>query len=133
MDMRTEESWNVFWDMVRLFKEDGPTFEAKVRSMDRSDLVELYRMYQAAVADLKGDDFVPYWGEHSEDYIDGTAYDIVAQGESFYMKVMAEPELVRDYVEANPGDDARGLIIEVYEERFGEPFWKGLKSNERSR
>lgn len=125
--MEPVEKWDVFWPFVRLFKENRPAFDAKLHEMNQQELVDLFQMYEEMVADLKGDDFLPYLEGMSEDSIDEIAYRIVEQGEDYYLKVMEHPELVRERIEASsPGSDARGAILRVYEKRFGEPLWKQL-------
>ncbi|WP_437316205.1 hypothetical protein [Sorangium sp. So ce385] len=125
--MEPVDRWDAFWPFVRLFKEDRAAFDAKLNAMDQQEVVDLYQTYEEMIADLKGDDFLPYLEGLSEDAIDDIAYRIVEKGEEHYLRVMDEPELVREPVEvSNPGSDARGAILKLYEKRFGEPLWKRL-------
>jgi len=132
--MRSPERWKSFWAAVGLARDDRAMFEAKLHQMSREQLVDLYHMYEEMIADLKGDDFMPYWGEHSEDFIDGAAHDIVAQGEDYYLDVLEHPEFVARKLENVRHDrDDRGTILRVYQKRFGEPLWKQLPRGQNQR
>jgi len=122
--MKESEKIQRFWEFVEQYREDESAFELRAETMDESELVELFDMYESAVADLKGEVFDSHWEGHSEDYIDGTASDIVRRGKEFYERVLAHPELIPTFADDDPSQDGRGFLMEVYERRFGRKIWQ---------
>lgn len=121
-----------FWRMVDLAREDPDAFDAAIAELGKAEMVELYWTYRDATEPLREPEYLDRVSHDlSEDGIDDLVTWIVAQGEAYYRRILAEPGLMPiDLGDRNDCNDVQGALEEEYDRRYGDvlPFPEDLDS-----
>jgi hypothetical protein len=124
-----------FWRMVDLAREDPRAFDDAIGRLDRRALVDLYWTYQSATGPLREARYIDRASpDLSEDGIDDLVTWIVAQGETYYRRVLEDAAAVPDEA-GDWNNDLQGALEEEYDRRYGRvlPFPEDLPDEEEER
>jgi len=118
MGTRPDYPTPAFWRMVDMARERPDALGQAVAGLDRRELVELHSAYRDAAELLLEPDYLEHASQDlSEDGIDELVTWIVAQGEAYYRKVLAEPSSMPE--RAGDWDDLQSALVKEYDQRYG--------------
>lgn len=104
--------WADFWALIESGREDPNVVVERIHAMTEQELVNLWWRFQDAVDLLSTAD--------DEDEV--VASWVVQQGKACYDRCLADPAKLPSEVPVWHGPSYRGEVVEVYDDRYGEPI-----------
>lgn len=80
-----------FWEPIEASNGNITEFRKFLHTLDRDEMVEMYRIYKQLELELFSDEHLAYL-EDNENVIKETASWVVMQGEKYYNEVYNDPE-----------------------------------------
>ncbi|MBI1868065.1 MAG: DUF4240 domain-containing protein [Methylocystis sp.] len=111
-----------FWTIIEEAGQSPKQFREMLKKMDREQIIYFYWTYEELANHLRNERYSPYvHPDLSEDGLAELANWVVAQGKTYYRKILDHPDLIP------PKKNDAGLLseaIEEFEERYNDdvPF-----------
>jgi uncharacterized protein DUF4240 len=105
-----------FWTTIEEAQQDPVRFRGMLKKMNRGAIIRFYWTYEELANQIRTERYFPHvHPDLSEDGLAELANWVVAQGKTFYRRILDHPELI-----PKKKDDAGLLseVVEEYEQRF---------------
>lgn len=121
-DYRVEEMFSDwFWSIIEKAEGSNEQLQDILRSIQQQEVIQFYREFCLAAAELQGGNLAEAQAGLSEDSIDDIAEQVVSRGKRYFAATLANPSSFPRNRGENP-TAFRSTTLRLYRERFGHPL-----------